>query len=128
MVASVASFGSLNLAQGLTARAVSPAPVAPVLRDQARRPAALGSASPASASTVAFAPAAMTALIEAQERLAQDASTVVRQDTAQKIDQLIARLNDGSGPVATHADVPFAVRQLIVARQALSESLIDLQA
>jgi hypothetical protein len=123
MVASVASFGSLNLIQGLTARAVSPTPVAPVLRDQPRAPA-----TPSSASTVAFAPAAMTALIEAQERMAQDAPLVVRQDTAQKIDQLIARLNDDSGPVATHADIPFAVRQLIVARQALSESLIDLQA
>jgi hypothetical protein len=70
----------------------------------------------------------MTALIEAQERLAQDASMVVRQDTAQKIDQLIVRLNDKATPAATHADVPFALRQLIVARQALSESLIDLQA
>jgi hypothetical protein len=123
VVASVASFGSLNLAQGLTARAVSPVAIAPVLRDQPRPPAG-----PNSASTVAFAPAAMTALIEAQERLAQDASMVVRQDTAQKIDQLIVRLNDKSTPAATHADVPFALRQLIVARQALSESLIDLQA
>jgi hypothetical protein len=123
MVASVASFGSLNLAQGLTARAVAPVAIAPVLRDQPRPPV-----TPNSASSVAFAPTAMTALIEAQERLAQDAPMVVRQNTAQKIDQLIVRLNDESAPAANHAEVPFAVRQLIVARQALSESLIDLQA
>jgi hypothetical protein len=123
VVASLASSGSLNLIQGMMARAVSPAPIAPTLQDRPNPAPAQHSAS-----VVAFAPAAMTALIEAQERLAQDAPVVVRQQTAQKIDQLIARLNDSSGPVASGSDIPFAVRELLAAREALSESLIDLQA
>jgi hypothetical protein len=123
VVASVASFGGPNLIQAMMARAVSPVAVAPAPRDPPRPAPAQPSAS-----AVAFAPAAMTALIEAQERLAQDAPAMVRQDTARKIDHLIARLNDDSGPGAGGSDVPFAVRQLVVARQALSESVIDLQA
>jgi hypothetical protein len=127
MVASVASFGAFKLVQGQMARAVQPAPSAPVLQDRRSQPAPQPASQP-SPSAVAFAPAAMTALIEAQERLAQDAPATVRQDTAQKIDQLISRLNDSPTPMAAHADVPFAVRQLLVARQALSQSLVDLQA
>ena len=50
----------------------------------------------------------MTALLEAQERLSQDAPPLVRQHTAQKIDDLIWRLN-GSGATA---GAPFPVRQL----------------
>jgi hypothetical protein len=76
------------------------------------------------ASTVALAPVAMTALLEAQERLSQDAPPLVRQHTAQKIDDLIWRLN-GAGPTA---GAPFPVRQLQTARDALLSGPFDLQA
>ena len=75
-------------------------------------------------STVALAPVAMTALLEAQERLSQDAPPLVRQHTAQKIDDLIWRLN-GAGATA---GAPFPVRQLQTARDALLSSPFDLQA
>ena len=123
MVASIGSFGGLALAQGLATHAVASVAVAPALSDPPRP-----SGAPSSASLVALAPAAMTALIEAQERLSHDAPWVVRQDTAQKIDQLIGRLGDPPPPAETHADLSFAMRRLIAARQALSESLVDLRA
>ena len=123
MVASIASFSSLNRIQGMMARAVSPAADAPTLRDQPQQPGAQHSASNA-----ALAPVAMTALIEAQERLAQNAPALVRQHTAQKIDQLILQLADGTAPVASGYSVSFAVSQLHTAGNALSQSLVDLQA
>jgi hypothetical protein len=108
---------------GMMARAVSPAAQAPSLRDRPQPPSTLRAVS-----AVALAPAAMSALIEAQERLADDAPASVRQDTVQKIDQLIYRLVGGAGPAVVSGDAPAAVRRLQAAREALSRSLIDLLA
>ncbi len=74
----------------------------------------------------AVTPAAMTALIEAQERLSQDAPAFERQQTAAQIDQLMYELNEA--PQGAYGRGPMTVRQLRVSRYALSQSLIDLQA
>ena len=105
------------------ARAVSPASVAPTLRDRPPQAAPQHAVSP-----VALGPAAMTALIEAQERLAQNAPAPIRELSAQEIDRLIYRLDDASGAAGAPAAAPLAVRELESAREALSQSLIDLQA
>ena len=114
VVASVASFGGLSLPPGLTARAVLPAAPTPTPRDQPRQPQQPRH----DAAFVAFAPAAMSALIEAQERLSHPGAPIVRQQTSHKIDQLIERM----GGASTSADAPFGVRQLEVARQALAQN------
>ena len=101
------------------ARAVTPVAVAPVLRDRPRHAAQY------SASAVAFAPAAMTALIEAQERLAQNAPALVRQQTAEEIDHLIARMGAAADGELTQA--PLTVRQLRSVRDALSRSAVDIR-
>jgi hypothetical protein len=119
MVASVASFGSPTLTQGQTAHAVVPAPVAPVPNDTAQPHAAQHVVS-----AVAFAPAAMSALIEAQERLSHPAPVLARDDTVHVIDQLIYRLDAG----ATSEDMPFEVRRLHAARVALTASPVDIKA
>jgi hypothetical protein len=121
VISQIASFDRPNPAQGQMAHAVAPAAMAPTLRD---RPRPVTATAALHASTVAFAPAAMTALMEAQEHLADNAPVMVRRRTAQEIDKLIYRMNDG----AASADAPLAVRQLKSARLALSHSLVDLQA
>jgi len=123
VVASVASFGSPSLTQGAMARAVSPAAAAAVLRD--RPPQAAGAYA---VSTVALAPAAMSALIEAQERLAQDAPPLDRTRTARRIDQLLNQFAAADGPGDPNAATPFAVRRLQTVRAALSPAFVDLQA
>jgi hypothetical protein len=123
LVASVASYGNLNPMSGMTARAVSPAPDVPSVQDRPRPPAA-----PHTTSNVAFAPAAMSALIEAQERLSDGAPQLDRARTVAKIDHLITVLADAPAAEVGALAAPFAVRQLQTARQALSLSPVDLQA
>lgn len=123
MVGQIGSFGSLNLVQGIAARPAPPVADAPTLTAHSPPRAAPISAS-ISASTVALAPAAMSVLFEAQERLSQKAPAFVRQHTVDKIDELIHRLN---GPESA-AGASFAIRQLQTARHALSLGLVDLQA
>jgi len=113
VVAAVASFGGLNPAPGALAHALAPAAPAP----SPQAPTHQVGAQP-SASSVAFAPAAMSALIEAQERLNQDAPMFDRLHTADKIDLLLVRLAGSVAPV----DPAFDVRRLETARQALSLS------
>jgi hypothetical protein len=73
---------------------------------------------------VALTPVAMSALIEAQVQLSQNAPPLVRQHIAQKIDHLIWRLDGAdAGPGAS-----LAIRQLQTAREALSLRRVDLQA
>ncbi|HEV7384303.1 MAG TPA: hypothetical protein VGN89_05440 [Phenylobacterium sp.] len=123
MVASIASHGNLSPMSVATARAVSPAPAAPNLQDRQRPPAAQHTIS-----NVAFAPAAMSVLIEAQERLSHGAPQLDRARTVAKIDHLITILADApEGQVGALA-APFAVRQLQTARQVLALSPVDLQA
>jgi hypothetical protein len=117
VVASVASFRSLNLIQGLMARAVSPAASAPVLRDRPPQPAALHTATP-----VALAPAAMTALLQAQEQMDKDAPVLARTPTVIVIDRLIAKMVDAPVAAMPVADAPLTLRRLETARQRLTEA------
>lgn len=133
MVASVASFGSLSLTQGMMTHAVSPTADAPTAEDQPQPPtspsiAALSAtasqaAAQLAASDVNLTPASMSALIQAQASLSQDGPAMIRQHTAEKIGEMIWELDDA--PALSSA--PFAVRQLQVAREALSQSLVDLR-
>ena len=124
MIGQIASYGRPNLDPGMMTRAVAPAPATPSPWDRPQ-PAPTQHLP----STVALAPAAMSALVEAQARLAQHAPVLLRQDTAQKLDQLIARLEAASGSAANaELATPFTVRRLQAARDALSPSRIDLQA
>ena len=127
VVASIASLGSLNRMQGMTAHAVAPAN-APVLQDQpnARQPVATPLRS---ASSVALAPAAMAALIEAQEHLAHGAPARVCERTIEKIDHLISRVAEGRlNPAAPLAEGAATLRRLETARLQLSQSFAGIQA
>ena len=118
MFATFATYASPRLNQsptlgGSSLRAVAPTPVAPSASDRPR-PAPMSAAS-----TVALAPAAMSALIEAQEHMASDATQLDREQTAAKIDRLISRLGDGPPPPPPTADAPLTVRRLQAARERL---------
>jgi hypothetical protein len=119
VVASVASFGSLNLIQGLTARAVSPAAIAPVPDTPVSRDRPQPQAQHI-VSAVAFAPAAMAALIEAQEHESKDAAPLERLRTVHVLDQLIASL-DGA---PTTPGSPAWTQRLQTARQRLVEMTV----
>jgi phytoene dehydrogenase-like protein len=117
----ITSYRRPSPISGLMARAVMPAAVTPTLLDRPQQPSGQHSVS-----IVALAPAAMTALIQAQERLSQDAPALEREQTAAQIDQLMYQLNEA--PQGAYGSGPMTVRQLRVSRDALSQSLIDLQA
>jgi hypothetical protein len=106
--------GRAKLTQVSPVRAVAPAPVSPATGDRPRTPPAPTLA----ASAVALAPAAMGALLEAQERLSVDTTPLARSHTARKIDQLIDRL-DGDPPPPAADGAPLTVRRLQVARENL---------
>jgi hypothetical protein len=73
------------------------------------------------ASQVALAPAAMSALIEAQEHMTGDATPTDRTDTAQKIDLILSRLTDTppAQPVGQAANGDVSLQMLMNARQLL---------
>jgi hypothetical protein len=115
--------------------AVSPTAGAPVLQDQPQAapareapppvvPSVAQAAAQLAASAVNMTPASMAALIQAQANLSQSAPAMIREHTAENIGQMIWRLDDA--PALSPA--PLAVRQLEVARAALSQSLVDLRA
>jgi hypothetical protein len=109
---------------GLTTRGVSPDAETPHPADRPRQPAAV----PLSASMVALAPAAMTALIDAQARLDQNPPQLVRARTVARLDRLIASLEDAPAAQAANDAAPLPVRQLEHAREALARTPVDLQA
>jgi len=118
MFATIATYASPKLNQSpargpAPSRAVAPAPVAPPSNERPR-PAPMSSAS-----VVALAPAAMSALIEAQEEMASSAPVLDRARSAAKIDHLISRLDGGDPPPPPTADAPYTVRRLQVARDRL---------
>ena len=104
--------------EGLTSCVRQPAELEAELRGDSSRAPKLA------ASQVALAPAAMSALIEAQEHMAGDATPTDRSDTAQKIDHILARLTDTplAQPVAQAAQVDFSLQMLVAARQSLRET------
>jgi hypothetical protein len=106
---------SLGRAEGTAPRALVEVPPAVAPERDARERSA------PRASVVAFAPAAMSALIEAQEHMAGDATPTDRSDTAQKIDHILARLADAppARPVTQVAGGGFSLRMLVAARQQL---------
>ena len=131
VVASVASYGSLSLGQAAMAYAVTPSAQTPSAddRSEASQPAAAAQTAQQAArvladSNVNLTPASMAALIQAQASITQGAPAMIRQHTAERIGEMIWRLDDA--PALSPA--PFAIRQLQAARKALSESLIDLRA
>src|SRR5947199_1562700 len=97
---------TLGKSEGPAARAVRQVAPALAAEEQAPRP------TQHSASSVALAPASMAALIEAQERMTADTPMLVRVHTAQKIDQLISRLDDGDPPPPPPSGSSFTVRRL----------------
>jgi hypothetical protein len=119
MIASIASLGRPSPAQRLMGRAVAPAADAPTLKDRPRQPAAQPNPR-----AVALAPAAMSALIEAQAQLNEHAPAPDRQDTAARIDRLIV----GMAGTATPAAASFDVRRLQQARSALTQGPATFQA
>jgi hypothetical protein len=136
VVAAIASYGSLNLIQGqalsgLMTHAVTPAADAPDLQDQEQPASERSAEQPApppavnlAASNANLTPASMSALIQAQASLSQNAPAMIRQHTAQKLGEMIWKLD--AAPALSPA--PFAARQLQAARAALSQSLVDLRA
>ena len=119
MIAQIAPVTVLSLcrAEGKAARAlVEVAPVSasePDLADRAQPKACV----------VALAPAAMSALIEAQEHMAGNATPTDRSLTAQKIDLILSRLTDtpAAQPVAQPAGGGFSVQMLMAAREQLRD-------
>ncbi len=73
---------------------------------------------------VALAPAAMSALIEAQAHMAGDATPTDRRVTATKIDHILARLADTPTAQPTLPPAPggFSVQMLMAVRQQLRET------
>ena len=119
MIATIATYASPRLnqptpVQAAPTRAVAPTPPAPVSNDRPPQPAPLRAAS-----IVALAPAAMSALIEAQEHMG-DTSVLMRETTADKLDRLISRLDDGDPPPPPADGAPLTVRRLQTAREQLS--------
>lgn len=121
VVTAVASFGTLSL---LSVRAVTPAVAAPASGDRPRRQQTL--AQPVSC-IVALAPAAMTALLDAQAHVDHDPAPIVRADTLAKLDRLIASLAGASSSAAVNDDAPMTVRELEETREAVARSPVDLQ-
>jgi hypothetical protein len=135
VISSVTTYGGLSLTQGAMTYAVSPTASAGASGDQpqpdpqtqaqsaapgAQQAAAVGLA----AANVNLTPASMSALIQAQASLNQDAPAMIRQHTAENIGQMIWKL-DQAPPLSP---APMAVRQLRAAQNALTQSLVDLQA
>lgn len=114
MIASVATYASPKVNQPPPSRAVAPAPAAPVANERPPQP------SPQlNASVVALAPAAMTVLLQAQEDISSGAPVLTVVHTAQEIDHLIARLDDGDPPPPPIDGAPLTVRRLQTARERL---------
>jgi hypothetical protein len=114
VIAGATPIGRPNLTQVTPARAVTPAPVSPPPDERPAPPLATAIA----ASFVALAPAAMSALIEAQAQASGDTSELARQHTQRKIEQLIVRL-DGDPPPPPADGTPFTLVRLQAARAAL---------
>jgi len=104
-------------AEGTAARAlVEVQPAAATEREPADRARPL-------ASVVAMAPAAMSALIEAQEHMARDATPTDRSLSARKIDHILTRLTDSppARPV-TRSPGNVSVQMLMAVREQLRET------
>jgi len=93
-----------------------------------RSKAAAASRAPLAASAVALAPAAMTALLQAQEHTGEAGQSAARAQSAQQIDHLISRLSDCPPPPApqtqpgTGQGASVSMTLLLAARQHLRQA------
>lgn len=118
MIAPVAQtiVPSLLRMEGLTPRVLQPSEMQAVL--DGKQPISSPKLAP---SQPALAPAAMSALIEAQEHMAGDATPTDRSETAQKIDNILSRLTSAppAQPVALAAQGDVSLQMLAAARRLL---------
>ena len=123
MVASFASFGLVCLVLALLVCAVSPAAATPTAQDRPRPPAERHAAC-----AVALAPAAMSALLDAQEWIAKGPLPLTRTLTVGKLDRLISSLAGEPAAAVDPEDAPSALRELETTREQLARATIDLRA
>ena len=74
------------------------------------------------ACAAALGPAAMSALIQAQETVAHDGSPVARIQTTRQIDDVLAQLDPASPPRAPSPAASFSVQMLLAARRQLTQT------
>ncbi|HZZ30372.1 MAG TPA: hypothetical protein VFE10_00130 [Phenylobacterium sp.] len=97
---------------------MAPIPAAPTLKDRPRPSSFVQH----SAAAVALAPAAMHALLLAQEQLDTHASVLARTPTVIAVDQLITQMADATAVAAPAADASLTLRRLEAARQQLAQA------
>ena len=109
---------SVAVIQAPTPRVMQPQEMTAVLNAAPARALTL------SASQVALAPVAMSALIEAQEHMAGDTTPTDRSLTGQKIDHILARLAEAPAASSVGQPVPggFSVQMLVAARRQLCDT------
>ena len=118
MLAAIASPSVQSLAITQADPARTPALTDPMVGTQAQRIEHAHHA----AAAAALAPAAMTALLSAQEHMAADSSTISRARTVREIDHVITRAT-GAPPIAiTSAGADFSLAKLMTARQQLRDT------
>lgn len=69
----------------------------------------------------ALTPAAMSALIEAQETVGHGGNAAARAQTAHKLDDLLSKLDNAAPPGPPPAQPGFAIQMLLAARQQLAQ-------
>jgi hypothetical protein len=70
----------------------------------------------------ALAPAAMSALIQAQETVAHDASPAARIETTRQIDRVLSQLDAAPAPSRPSPAASFSVQMLLAARHQLTQT------
>jgi hypothetical protein len=119
VLAAIASINVQSLMANRVNPARSPADTDPMVGTEAQR---VERAHHAAAVAAALAPAAMTALLDAQESMGGDATALGRACTVRQIDHLITRMT-GAPPVAvTTPGADFSLARLMTARQQLRET------
>ncbi|HEX3366351.1 hypothetical protein [Phenylobacterium sp.] len=102
------------IARGVSPAAVAQAAIAPTLEDRPR--------AQHTSTTVALSPAAMHALLQAQEQMDKNAPVTARMPTVIAIDQLISQMTDTPPSAQPVADAPLTLRRLDAARQQLTQA------
>lgn len=70
----------------------------------------------------ALAPAAMSALIQAQETVAHDASPAARIETTRQIDRVLSQLDAAPAPSGPSPAASLSVQMLLAARHQLTQT------
>ena len=117
----VAAIASLSV-QSLGATRPDPAPLPPAADPLGGTQAQRIERARHAASVAAIGPAAMTALLAAQETMSGDATTIGRARTVRQIDHVIARLTGGPAIAVSTPGADFSLARLMTARQQLRET------